>query len=74
MGVGQIEAGLGATLNIYVATIRNTGTYTKEVDIEYVKNGVSTKGTWNVGAGQKIEARLDVNNRAPTNVRITGCR
>jgi len=44
MGVSYIEAGIGATLNIYVATIRNTGTYTKEVDIEYVKNGLNTKG------------------------------
>jgi hypothetical protein len=72
MGVGQIEGGPG--VNIYVATIRNKAAYTMEVDIEYFKNDAVSKGTWNIKAGEKIEARLDVNNRPPTNVHITACR
>ena len=73
MGVGQIET-IRGMLYIYVATIRNRATYAKEVDIEYVKNGEAASGTFNVGAGQKIDARLDVNNNPPTNVRIVACR
>jgi hypothetical protein len=74
MGLGQISATSFGGAWIYVATIRNKANYTKEVDIEYVKNGVSTKGTFNVGAGQKIDAQLDLNNHPPTNVHMTACR
>ena len=72
MGEFQIEGGPGVW--IYVATIRSRAAYTKEVDVEFVKNGKNYKDTWNVAPGQKIEARLDVNNTPPTNVRITACR
>lgn len=74
MGVFQIQGSPTGGLWIYVATIRNRATYAKEVDLAYVKNGVAATGTFEVGAGQKIDARLDVNNNPPTNVRITACR
>jgi hypothetical protein len=74
MGVFQEQVGPGVPAWIYTATIRNRATYAKEVDIEYVKNGQAAKGTFNVGAGQKINAQLDLNNNPPTNVRMTACR
>jgi hypothetical protein len=74
MGVFQISASPTGRVWIYVATIRSRATYAKEVDIEYVKNGESTKGTFNVGAGQKIDAQLDLNNNPPSNVHMTACR
>jgi hypothetical protein len=74
MGVSQIQGSLTGGLWIYVATIRNRATYAKEVDLEYVKNGAPASGTFNVGPGQKINARLDVNNNPPTDVHLTACR
>jgi hypothetical protein len=73
--VNSGEPALGG-LNIYAATLRNKGTYTKQVTLSYdLADGTPKTGNWNVGAGQMIEARLDVSTaRAPLNVRITGCR
>ena len=63
-----------SNVHVYVATIRDRATYTKEVDIEWVKNGEAARGTFNVGAGQKINAQLDLNDHPPANVRMTACR